>query len=152
MTIPEAAQLVMQAGAIANGGEIFILDMGEPVRIYDLAVDLIKLSGLKPFEDVDIEVTGLRPGEKLFEELLMDEEGLTDTKYEKIHIGKPGDIDLEILKKSFRDLERVISVSDDEQVLDMVRHLVPTFKENLAVNAEEKHKVESIDRYRVLES
>ena len=90
MTIPEAAQLVLQAGVYAKGGEIFVLDMGEPVKIYDLAENLIKLSGFEPNKDIKIEVTGLRPGEKLYEELLMDEEGLKNTAHEKIFIGKPG--------------------------------------------------------------
>jgi FlaA1/EpsC-like NDP-sugar epimerase len=88
MTIPEAAQLVLQAGAIGAGGEIFILDMGEPVRILDLAKDLIRLSGLRPFEDIDINFTGMRSGEKLFEELQMSEEGMTRTRHPKIFIGK----------------------------------------------------------------
>ena len=92
MTIPEAAQLVLQAGVYAKGGEIFVLDMGEPVKIYDLAENLIKLSGFEPNKDIKIEVTGLRPGEKLYEELLMDEEGLKNTAHEKIFIGKPGTI------------------------------------------------------------
>ena len=152
MTIPEAAQLVIQAGAIASGGEIFVLDMGEPVKIYDLAHDLIRLSGFKPFEDIDIEVTGLRPGEKLYEELLMDDEGLTDTKYEKIHIGKPGEADYEILKKSFKELDRLLKVGEVDGVIDMIRHIVPTFKDMDEVNGKDLHKVESIDRYRAVES
>jgi len=102
MTITEAAQLVIQSGAIARGGEIFVLDMGEPVKIYDLAVDLIRLSGLKLNEDIKIKVTGLRPGEKLYEELLMDEEGLQDTKYEKIHIGQPTNINYHELKSALK--------------------------------------------------
>ncbi|MGL5259877.1 MAG: polysaccharide biosynthesis protein, partial [Lachnospiraceae bacterium] len=89
MTIPEAVSLVLQAGAYAKGGEIFVLDMGEPVRIYDLAKNLIRLSGYKLEEDIKIEFTGLRPGEKLFEELLLEEEGLQDTENKMIHIGKP---------------------------------------------------------------
>lgn len=89
MTIPEAAQLVIQAGAMANGGEIFILDMGEPVRIVDLAKDLIRLSGLEPDVDIKIEYTGLRPGEKLYEELLLAEEGIEATTHEKIFVGQP---------------------------------------------------------------
>ena len=89
MTIPEAVSLVLQAGAFAHGGEIFVLDMGEQVRIYDLAVQLIRLSGLEPFKDIDIKITGLRPGEKLYEERLMAEEGLKKTANEMISIGKP---------------------------------------------------------------
>ena len=98
MLIPEAAQLVLQAGAYAKGGEIFVLDMGNPVPIYDLAKDLIKLSGFEPGIDIKIEITGLRPGEKLYEELLMDEEGLRKTSHEKIFIAKPGEYDFERLK------------------------------------------------------
>ena len=88
MTIPEAAQLVLQAGAMGEGGEIFILDMGEPVRILDLAVEMITLTGLKPFEDIDIVFTGLRPGEKLFEELELSGEEIAKTRHPKIFIGK----------------------------------------------------------------
>ncbi|MCF8020607.1 MAG: polysaccharide biosynthesis protein [Vallitaleaceae bacterium] len=104
MTISEAAQLVIQSGAIASGGEIFVLDMGEPVKIYDLAVDLIRLSGLKLGEDIKIKITGLRPGEKLYEELLMDEEGLKNTKYEKIHVGRPNAINYPALKSALNEL------------------------------------------------
>jgi len=89
MTIPEAVQLVVQAGAMATGGEIFILDMGEPVKIMDLAENVIRLSGLEPYDDIDIEITGLRPGEKLYEELLMDEEGIKETTHNKIYVGHP---------------------------------------------------------------
>jgi FlaA1/EpsC-like NDP-sugar epimerase len=85
MTIPEAARLVIQAGAMGNGGEVFLLDMGEPVRIYDLAVQMIELSGLKPNEDIPIQVTGLRPGEKLYEELLIDGENVATTDHPKIY-------------------------------------------------------------------
>jgi FlaA1/EpsC-like NDP-sugar epimerase len=88
MTIPEAAQLVLQAAAMGEGGEIFILDMGEPVKILDLAKELIRLSGFKPFEEIDIVYSGLRPGEKLYEELEASEEGLTKTRHPKIFIGK----------------------------------------------------------------
>ncbi len=90
MTIPEAAQLVLQAGAMGEGGEIFILDMGEPVRILDLAEAMITLTGLKPFEDMDIVFTGLRPGEKLFEELELFGEDIAKTRHPKIFIGKLG--------------------------------------------------------------
>ncbi len=89
MTIPEAVQLVIQAGAMAMGGEIFILDMGEPVKIMSLAENVIRLSGFEPYDDIDIQITGLRPGEKLYEELLMDEEGIKETTHEKIYVGHP---------------------------------------------------------------
>ena len=92
MTIPEAVSLVLTAGSLAKGGEIFVLDMGQPVHIRDLAENLIRLSGFRPNEDIKIEYTGLRPGEKLYEELLMDEEGMKETPYEKIFIGRPIDI------------------------------------------------------------
>lgn len=127
MTIPEAAQLVIQAGAIANGGEIFVLDMGDPVKIYDLAIDLVKLSGLEPHEDIKFEFTGLRPGEKLYEELLMAEEGLENTKYKKIFIGHPGDITYPLLKKSFQQLKEGLITMDNDEFKDLIMHIVPTY-------------------------
>lgn len=136
MTIPEAAQLVIQSGAIAKGGEIFVLDMGQPVKIFDLAVDLIKLSGLKLNEDIEIEIIGLRPGEKLYEELLMDEEGLAETCFEKIRVGKPGDIDYTILKKSLEDLRPFLKSSNKKALINMVKNIVPTYKDNVEVNNE----------------
>ncbi len=135
MTIPEASQLVLQAGAYAKGGEIFVLDMGEPVKIYDLAENLIKLSGFEPYKDIDIEITGLRPGEKLYEELLMNEEGLTETKHKKIFIGKPGDFDLGDVKDKIDELLRV-AISGNEVVLrQRVKEFVPTYKEPEEVNS-----------------
>lgn len=136
MTIPEAAQLVIQSGAIAKGGEIFVLDMGEPIKIYNLAVDLIKLSGLKLDEDIKIEITGLRPGEKLYEELLMDEEGLTDTKFEKIHIGHPTDIDYGALKKALDEMGQALKSPDINDLINLVKEIVPTYKDNQEVNNE----------------
>lgn len=127
MTIPEAVQLVIQAGAMAKGGEIFILDMGEPVKIVDLARDLIRLSGLEPDVDIEIKFTGLRPGEKLYEELLLEEEGLTATYHEKIFIGKPTSIDLDELKKQLETL-RFIATGSGEGVVRFVQHLVPTYR------------------------
>ena len=127
MTIPEAAQLVLQSGAYAKGGEIFVLDMGEPVRIYDLAEDLIRLSGFIPNEDIDIEISGLRPGEKLFEELLMEEEGLTTTTNKKIHIGKPDSIEFKMLVNSLNYLKTVIKDCDDHALRVAIRNLVPTY-------------------------
>jgi len=139
MTIPEAAQLVIQSGAIAKGGEIFVLDMGQPVKIYDLAVDLIKLSGLKLNEDIEIEIIGLRPGEKLYEELLMDEEGLTETRFEKIRVGKPGDIDYALLKKSLEELKPLLKLSNQKELIKMVKNIVPTYKDNNEVNNNSEH-------------
>ncbi len=125
MTIPEAVSLVLQAGAYAKGGEIFVLDMGDQVRIYDLAVNMIRLSGLTPFEDIDIKVTGLRPGEKLFEERLMAEEGLLKTQNEKISIGKPIEIDKDLFDKIDKLL--IEAKGETEQMKDLVHQLVPTY-------------------------
>jgi len=127
MTIPEAVQLVIQAGAMAKGGEIFVLDMGEPVKIVDLARDLIRLSGFEPDVDIKIEFTGLRPGEKLYEELLMVEEGLTATKHEKIFVGKPVFSELDTLRKELDNLKRIL-VGSDEGLVEYMERLVPTYK------------------------
>ena len=108
MTIPEAVSLVLQASLFAKGGEIFVLDMGKPVKIYEMAENLIRMKGYKPNEDIMIEVTGLRPGEKLYEELLMDEEGLTKTANEKIFVGHPIAMDE---MKFFEELEHLIDIS-----------------------------------------
>ncbi|MEO1814630.1 MAG: nucleoside-diphosphate sugar epimerase/dehydratase [Acetobacterium sp.] len=139
MTIPEAAQLVIQSGAMAKGGEIFVLDMGQPVRIYDLAVDLIKLSGLKLNEDIEIEIIGLRPGEKLYEELLMDEEGLVETPFEKIRIGKPFEIDYITLKKSIDELPLVFKAANKKLLINMLKNIVPTYKDSDEVNNKNSH-------------
>lgn len=127
MTIPEAVQLVIQAGAMAKGGEIFVLDMGEPVKIVDLARDLIRLSGFEPDVDIKIEFTGLRPGEKLYEELLMVEEGLTATKHEKIFVGKPVFSELDTLRKELDNLKRIL-VGSYEGLVEYMERLVPTYK------------------------
>ena len=136
MTIPEAAQLVIQAGAMAKGGEIFILDMGDPVKIDDLARDLIKLSGYEPDVDIKIVYTGLRPGEKLYEELLTSEEGLTHTRHEKILVGKPSDINFKQLKISLRQLEK--AMADPAALRECITSIVPTysFAEELAAAKE----------------
>ena len=126
MTIPEAVSLVLQAGSYAKGGEIFVLDMGEPVKIYDLALNMIKLSGLTPFQDIEVKVTGLRPGEKLYEERLMAEEGLQKTANEKISIGKPLEFDYQSL---FNKIDTLIDNANNEttQMKDLVKDLVPTY-------------------------
>lgn len=126
MTIPEAVSLVLQTGAYAKGGEIFILDMGEPVKILDLAENLIRLSGYKPYDDIAIEFTGLRPGEKLYEELLMDEEGMQDTDNNLIHIGKPIEIDEEKFLRQLEDLKD-ICLLEPVEIRKKVQKIVPTY-------------------------
>ena len=127
MTIPEAANLVLQAASYANGGEIFVLDMGEPVKIYDLAINLIRLSGLVPGRDIDIEFTGLRPGEKLYEELLMEEEGLLNTQHKKIFIGQPIPGDIQELEANLEKLRKAVEEADNEKIKDVVAEVVPTY-------------------------
>lgn len=127
MLIPEASQLVLQAGAYAKGGEIFVLDMGKPVKIYDLACDLIKLLGYEPNKDIKIEITGLRPGEKLYEELLMSEEGLQKTLHDKIFVGQPTFEDIETLKQKLNDLRLVIDTDSVEMLIYKLQELVPTY-------------------------
>lgn len=127
MLIPEAAQLVLQAGAFAKGGEIFVLDMGKPVKIYDLACDLIKLSGLEPNRDIKIVFTGLRPGEKLYEELLMSEEGLEDTVHKKIYVGKPTFEDMDTLKEKLEQLENLLGLNDISEIKHQMQKIVPTY-------------------------
>lgn len=126
MTIPEAVSLVLQAGAYAKGGEIFVLEMGEPVKIVDLARNLILLSGHKPGEDIQITFTGLRPGEKLFEEMLMDEEGLLDTANRRIHIGKPIDIDEKKFMQQLQELSEYV-VTEPNDIREWVKRIVPTY-------------------------
>lgn len=129
MTIPEAVSLVLQAGAYARGGEIFVLDMGEPVKIDDLAKNLIRLSGYTLGVNMEIKYTGLRPGEKLYEELLMKEEGMQDTDNKLIHIGKPIEFDREQL---FKDLERLkeASYSETDDIRSLIKEVVPTYHPN----------------------
>lgn len=127
MTIPEAVSLVLQAGAYAKGGEIFVLDMGEPVKILDLAKNLILLSGHKPDEDIRIVFTGLRPGEKLYEEMLMKEEGLQNTANKMIHIGKPIEMDEEHFLKQIQELADYV-VDEPEDIREWVQKIVPTYQ------------------------
>ncbi len=131
MTIPEAVSLVLQAMSGAKGGEIFVLDMGKPVKIYDMALKLIKLSGLEPDVDIQIKVTGLRPGEKLYEELLMAEEGLTETKHDKIHVARPSNIDMEKLEAKLAKLQHLLDNTNNEQkdeIKDVISEVVPTYR------------------------
>lgn len=127
MTIPEAAQLVIQASCFADGGEIFVLDMGQPVKIYDLAKNLIRLSGFVPDKDIKIEVTGLRPGEKLYEELLMNEEGLEKTRHSKIYIGKPLGIQMDEVVSKMDKLRGAIESNDNEKIRMTLAEVVPTY-------------------------
>ena len=132
MTIPEAVSLVLQAMSGAKGGEIFVLDMGEPVKIYDMAEKLIKLSGLEPGVDIQIKVTGLRPGEKLYEEILMAEEGLTETKHDKIHIAKPSELSMKDIEEKLKILKKLVSTNNNEQIEEIkkvVHEVVPTYRE-----------------------
>ena len=126
MTIPEAVSLVLQAGYYAESGNIYVLDMGDPVKIDTLAKNLIKLSGLKPGIDIQIEYTGLRPGEKLFEELLMDEEGMKKTKNRMIYIGNPLEMDDEVFEQHILQLDRA-SRLESEEIKTIVASIVPTY-------------------------
>ncbi|MCR4837327.1 MAG: polysaccharide biosynthesis protein [Eubacterium sp.] len=126
MTIPEAVSLVLQAGAYAKGGEIFVLDMGEPVKILDLAKNLILLSGHKPDEDIKIVFTGLRPGEKLYEEMLMKEEGLQETANKLIHIGKPIEMDEAKFMEDLKELGEYV-ITEPFDIRDFVQRMVPTY-------------------------
>ena len=127
MLIPEAAQLVLQAGAFAKGGEIFVLDMGKPVKIYDLACYLIRLSGLEPNKDIKIVFSGLRPGEKLYEELLMSEEGLQDTVHNKIYVGKPTFEDMDKLTIKLEQLRKLLELNDIDEIKHVMQMIVPTY-------------------------
>lgn len=129
MTIPEAVSLVIQAGAMAEGGEIFVLDMGEPVKIVDLAKNLIRLSGLVPEKDIIIEYTGLRPGEKLYEELLIAEEGLQDTKNKMIYIGKPIFIDENNFELQLQELYAA-AYDETSDIKSIVSNILPAYKQD----------------------
>jgi FlaA1/EpsC-like NDP-sugar epimerase len=127
MTVPEAVQLVIQAGSMGNGGEIFVLDMGEPVRIVDLAKDLIKLSGLEPEIDIDIEFVGVRPGEKLYEELFTENESLDATKNERIFLTMAEEVDKTLFEKQLSDLFRLAGDLDRDGVLRQIKEIIPMY-------------------------
>jgi len=131
MTIPEATQLVIQAGAMAQGGEIFILDMGKPVKIVDLAKDLIRLSGFEPEVDIKIQFTGIRPGEKLYEELLTTEEGTTSTKHSRIFVAKPNVIDVEVLEELTHIVRERGSYLTRDEVIELLQTVIPSFRKKV---------------------
>lgn len=128
MTIPEAVQLVLQAGSMSVGGEIFVLDMGEPVKILNLAKDLIRLSGFEPYEDIPIEFVGLRPGEKLYEELMLSEEGVTNTIHKKIFVVHPIDMNKEKVEESIRIINEALQNRDLKLMEERIKSLVPKYK------------------------
>lgn len=127
MTIPEAVFLILQAATLAKGGEIFVLDMGEPVKILDLAENLIKLHGKEPYKDIDIQFTGLRPGEKLFEELLMSEEGIKETQNKKIFIGNQIQVNEKNFPQMIENIRKIASANNSEEAVEALRQIVPTF-------------------------
>ncbi len=141
MTIPEAVSLVLEAGAFAKGGEIFVLDMGEPVKILDLAKNMIRLSGYIPEKDIAIEFTGLRPGEKLYEELLMDEEGMTETPNKLIHIGHPIDVDEDRLYYALRVMKEAAANETDDMRL-LMQSIVSTYH----IKTEENQQCENLQK------
>lgn len=139
MTIPEASQLVLQAGAIGKGGEIFILDMGEPIKILDLAKETIRLSGLKPYEDIQIVFTGIRPGEKLAEELETDKERLAKTSHSKIFIAQIAPYSREEIKKALTKIEELCNSENDSQIRRFLTNLLPEAKlENIPLQTRQE--------------
>lgn len=146
MTIPEAVQLILQAGALATSGEIFVLDMGEPVSIMDLATTLIRLSGFQPYTDIDIKVTGMRPGEKLFEELLTDEEGVNATTHERIFVAKPSCLDEALLDatiSAFNQGPTVVLPTNQATTAQFIQSFLPDFV--VVTNADDAMSDQSID-------
>ncbi|WP_298519649.1 nucleoside-diphosphate sugar epimerase/dehydratase [uncultured Methanobrevibacter sp.] len=139
MTIPEAVALVLQSITYAKGGEIFVLNMGDPVKIYDLATSLIELSGLELGKDIDIEITGLRPGEKLYEELLMDEENLEKTEHEKIFITEPMDFTMNDIEEKLDEFRYILDndINDKEVIKETMKKCVPTYRNPQEVNGDE---------------
>ena len=145
MTIPEACQLVLQAGTMGVGGEIFVFDMGEPVRILDMAERMIRLSGLEPYVDIDIEITGLRPGEKLYEELLSDTSTSLPTHHPKIMISKVPSDSFDVVNTKIKSIIRTATRHKDEQVVKLLKELVPEF-------ISENSKFEVLDKDSVIKN
>ena len=143
MTIPEAAQLVLQAGTYANGGEIFVLNMGEPVKIYDLAVNMIRLAGYEPNVDIKIEITGLRQGEKLYEELLMEDEELSSTLHDSIFVSKPMDISFDAIVQYLDMFQTALDSEDEQKIIETIKEIVPTYKAEV-LNRTYENKDENI--------
>jgi FlaA1/EpsC-like NDP-sugar epimerase len=133
MTIPEACQLVLEAGAMGNGSEIFLFDMGNPVKIVDLARKMIRLSGLKPDKDIKIEYTGLRPGEKLFEELLFTTENTLNTYHPRITIAQVSPTNHKFLENKLNDLEKTLTTNDNFKVVALLKEIVPDYRSNNSI-------------------
>ena len=150
MTIPEAAQLVLEAGAIARSGQIFVLDMGEPVKILTLAENLIRLSGKRPYVDIEIREIGLRPGEKLYEELLMRSETLSKTQNEKIFVEQQETIDPLWIQESLKRLDAAVTAEDHEKVVQTLKALVSTYHSPEEVNSAVGDEVKNPDEDLVL--
>jgi FlaA1/EpsC-like NDP-sugar epimerase len=150
MTIPEACLLVLQAGTMGNGGEIYVFDMGKPVKILDLAEKMIRLSGLEPYDDIDIEITGLRPGEKLYEELLNDSSTSLPTHHPKIMISKTPIESFEDLKKRVKDIIKLATRGKDDEVVKLLKELVPEFiSENSEFSTLDGNKEEGVVEMKV---
>ena len=130
MMISEACQLVLQAGTMGNGGEIYVFDMGKPVKIIDLAKKMIRLSGFEPYVDIDIKITGLRPGEKLFEELLNDDAMTLPTHHPKIMVAKIPSEKFEVIKPKVKKLIEIARLENSEEVVKLIKELVPEYKSN----------------------
>jgi FlaA1/EpsC-like NDP-sugar epimerase len=143
MTIPEAVELVIQTGAFAKGGEIFILDMGEPVKIFDLAKTLIRLSGFEPDKDIDIVFTGVRPGEKLYEELLTAEEGINATNHKRIFVGRPNGLHPDLLEKLILDMNNGTLPRGQIETEELIRQFIPVFRQDQSEGKIEKEVCEN---------
>ncbi len=141
MTIPEACQLVLEAGAMGNGGEIYIFDMGEPVRIIDLAEKMIRLSGLKPYKDIDILFTGLRPGEKLKEELLNDKENTIGTHHPKIMIAKVAQYNFLEINQTINSMQEANTINKSRLLVSIMKQIVPEYISNNSVYEQLDRKI-----------